>query len=318
MKKILISLLIPSLAMAQYNYPVTKKIDQTDNYHGTTVADPYRWLEDDRSAETSEWVKQQNAVTTKYFEQIPYRADIMKRLEKIYNYAKYSSPSRKGEWFYFYKNDGLQNQSVLYRQKGLNGRPELVIDPNKLSTDGTTRLVQFVLSKDGKYGAMALSKGGSDWQDILIMDMATKHNLSDKLEWVKVSGISWQGKGFYYSRYPKPEGSALAAKNENHQVFFHKLGTSQETDDLVFEDKENPQRFNGVYTTEDEKFAFLSISDRGKGKDGNALYYRALGQKEFKPIVSEITDFYGTRRHSVISVTIGLHDDFTSEFVFRR
>jgi hypothetical protein len=138
---------------------------------------------------------------------------------------------------------------------------------------------------------MALSKGGSDWQDILIMDMATKKNLSDKLEWVKVSGISWQGKGFYYSRYPKPEGSALAAKNENHQVFFHKVGTSQEVDELVFEDKVNPQRFNGVYATEDEKFAFLSISDRGKGKDGNALYYRALGQKEFKPIVSEITDF---------------------------
>jgi prolyl oligopeptidase len=166
-----------------------------------------------------------------------------------------------------------------------------VIDPNKLSTDGTTRLVQFVLSKDGKYGAMALSKGGSDWQDILIMDMTTKQNLSDKLEWVKVSGISWQGKGFYYSRYPKPEGSALAAKNENHQVFFHKVGTSQETDELVFEDKANPQRFNGVYATEDEKFAFLSISDRGKGKDGNALHYRALGQKEFKPIISEITDF---------------------------
>jgi len=291
MKKILISLLFPSLAMAQYNYPVTKKIDHIDNYHGTTVADPYRWLEDDRSAETSEWVKQQNAVTTKYFEKIPYRADVMKRLEKIFNYAKYSSPSRKGEWFYFYKNDGLQNQSVLYRQKGLNGKPELVIDPNKLSTDGTTRLVQFVLSKDGKYGAMALSKGGSDWQDILIMDVATKKNLNDKLEWVKVSGISWQGKGFYYSRYPKPEGSALAAKNENHQVFFHKVGTSQEADELVFEDKANPQRFNGVYATEDEKFAFLSISDRGKGKDGNALYYRALGQKEFKPIISEITDF---------------------------
>ena len=147
----------------------------------------------------------------------------------------------------------------------------MVIDPNKLSTDVTTRFVQFVLSKDGKYGAMALSKGGSDWQDIVIMEMATKQNLKDKLEWVKVSGISWQGNGFYYSRYPKPEGSALAAKNENHQVFFHKVGTSQAEDELVFEDKANPQRFNGVYTSEDQKFAFLSISDRGKGKDGNAL-----------------------------------------------
>ena len=277
--------------MAQYNYPTTKKIDHTDNYHGTVVADPYRWLEDDRSAETAAWVKQENAVTNAFFKKIPYRAALQNRLEKIYNYAKYSSPSRKGEWFYFYKNDGLQNQSVLYRQKGLNGTPETVIDPNKLSTDGTTRLVQFVLSKDGKYGAMALSKGGSDWQDIVIMDLATKQNLSDKLEWVKVSGIAWQGNGFYYSRYPKPEGSALAAKNENHQVFFHKINTNQDTDELVFEDKANPQRFNGVYTSEDEKFAFLSISDRGKGKDGNALYFRALGEKEFRPIMSEITDF---------------------------
>ncbi len=291
MKKALIFLLISYYSMAQYNYPATKKIEHTDNYHGTTVADPYRWLEDDRSAETAEWVKQQNVVTFSYLEKIPYRADLQKRLEKIFNYAKYSSPSRKGEWFYFYKNDGLQNQSVLYRQKGLDGTPELVIDPNKLSTDGTTRLVQFVLSKDGKYAGMALSKGGSDWQDIVIMDMATKQNLPEKLEWVKVSGISWQGNGFYYSRYPKPEGSALAAKNENHQVFFHKINTTQDADELVFEDKVNPQRFNGVYTTEDEQFSFLNISDRGKGKDGNALYFRALGQKEFKPIVAEITNF---------------------------
>ncbi|MFD2522034.1 prolyl oligopeptidase family serine peptidase [Emticicia soli] len=280
--------------MAQLNYPTTRTVDQKDNYHGTSVADPYRWLEDDRSAETGEWVKQQNQVTFSYLEKIPYRETIKKRLEKIYNYAKYSAPSRKGEWYYFYKNDGLQNQAVLYRQKGLNGTPEVVIDPNTLSKDATTRLAQFALSKDGKYAAYALSKGGSDWQDIFVMDMSTKKNLSDKVEWVKVSGIAWQGDGFYYSRYPKPAGSELAAKNENHQVFFHKIGTSQAADLLVFEDKANPQRFHTVNTTEDEKFALLYVSDRGKGKDGNALFYKEAGAKAFKPVVAEVSDFsYG-------------------------
>jgi len=286
--------IFPCLVMAQLNYPTTRTVEQKDNYHGTSVTDPYRWLEDDRSAETGEWVKQQNQVTFSYLEKIPYRETIKKRLEKIYNYAKYSAPSRKGEWYYFHKNDGLQNQSVLYRQKGLNGTPEVVIDPNALSKDATTRLAQFALSKDGKYAAYALSKGGSDWQEIFVMDMATKKNLSDKVEWVKVSGIAWQGDGFYYSRYPKPAGSELAAKNENHQVFFHKIGTSQDADLLVFEDKANPQRFHTVNTTEDEHFALLYVSDRGKGKDGNALFYKEAGGKAFKPVVAEVSDFsYG-------------------------
>ena len=284
-------IIFPCFVMAQLNYPLTRTVDQKDNYHGTSVEDPYRWLEDDRSTETAEWVKQQNQLTFSYLDKIPYREGIKKRLEKIYNYAKYSAPSRKGEWYYFYKNDGLQNQSVLYRQKGLNGTPEVVLDPNKLSKDATTRLAQFTLSKDGKYAAYALSKGGSDWQDIFIMDVDTKQNLADKVEWVKVSGIAWQGNGFYYSRYPKPDGSALAAKNENHQVFYHKIGTAQDSDELVFEDKANPQRFHTVSTTEDELFAVLYVSDRGKGKDGNALFYKELGSKSFKPVVTEVTDF---------------------------
>jgi len=282
---------LPIMSLAQnFDYPQTRKVEHTDTYHGTTVADPYRWLEDDRSAETAEWVKQQNALTFSYLDKIPYRQAFKNRLEKIYNYPKYGSPFRRGEWYYFYKNDGLQNQSVLYRQKGLDGKPEMVIDPNKLSTDGTTRMVQFNLSKDGRYAAYALSKGGSDWQDILIMDMNTLQTLSDKCEWVKVSGIAWQGDGFYYSRYPKPEGSALAAKNENHQVFYHKIGTSQSADELVYEDKANPQRFNTLSTSKDQQYAFLYLSDRGKGKDGNALFYRLAGQKEFKPIIADITD----------------------------
>ncbi len=286
-------MLTASLAQAQLKYPQTRQVDQTDDYHGTKITDPYRWLEDDRSAETGAWVKAQNEVTFGYLEQIPYRRQLQERLEKVYNYPKYSAPSRKGEWFYFYKNDGLQNQSVLYRQKGLNGAPEVVIDPNKLSADGTTRLTVFSLSKDGRHSIVGFSKSGSDWQEYQVMDMATKAYLSDKIEWVKVSGAAWQGDGFYYSRYPKPEGSALAAKNENHQVYFHKMNTPQSADRLVFEDKANPQRFNVAYTSEDERFVFLSVSDRGKGLDGNALFMldAKAGQKDFTPVVAEITNF---------------------------
>lgn len=274
-------------------YPTTRQAVQTDTYHGTTVSDPYRWLENDRSAETSEWVKAQNKVTFGYLEQIPYRKQLQDRLEKIYNYPKYSAPSRKGDWFYFSKNDGLQNQSVLYRQKGLNGKPEVVLDPNTLSADGTTRLSAFSLSKDGTYAVVGTSKGGSDWNEFQVMDLRTKQYLPDKLEWVKISGAAWQGNGFYYSRYPKPDGSALAAKNENHQVFYHALNTPQSADKLIYEDPKNPQRFHTVETSEDERFVVLSVSDRGKGKDGNALFYLDAkeGQKAFAPVVAEITDF---------------------------
>lgn len=290
-------MLSSSIALGQSAHPLTypqaRKTDQVDTYHGTQVADPYRWLEDDRSAETAEWVKAENKVTFDYLAQIPYRKQFQDRLEKIYNYPKYSAPSRKGEWFYFSKNDGLQNQAVLYRQKGLESKPELVIDPNKLSADGTTRLGAFSLSKDGKYAVVGLSKGGSDWQEYQIMELATKTYLPDKIEWVKVSGAAWQGDGFYYSRYPKPEGSALAAKNENHQVFFHKLNTPQSADRLVYEDPKSPQRFHIVSTTDDERFALLTVSDRGQGKDGNSLFFMDAksGQKAFVPVVAEITNF---------------------------
>ncbi|MDJ1471322.1 prolyl oligopeptidase family serine peptidase [Xanthocytophaga flava] len=271
-------------------YPKTQKIEHTDTYHGTTVADPYRWLENDTAKAVKDWVTAENKVTFSYLDKIPYRKDFQKAIEKVYNYPKYSAPFRKGEWFYFYKNDGLQNQSVLYRQQGLTGVPEMVIDPNKLSPDGTTRLSAFSLSKDGNYAGIGLSKGGSDWQEYYVMDTKTKQNLSDKLEWVKVSGMAWQGNGFYYSRYPKPEGSELAAKNENHQVWFHQVGTAQSADKLVFEDKNNLQRFHTVQTTEDEKFVILTISDRSKGLDGNAVYYMDDFKGRFEPMIQEITN----------------------------
>jgi len=285
---VIVGLVLSASAHAQIRYPETRKSDHQDTYHGLSVADPYRWLEDDRSEETGQWVKRQNEVTNAYLATIPYRGQLVERLEQVYNYPRYSAPFESGGWYYFYKNDGLQNQSVLYRQKEINGQAEVVLDPNGLSADGTTGLKQFSLSKDGKFAAYALSKGGSDWMDIFLMDMNTKKTLTDKLEWVKVSGIAWQGNGFYYSRYPKPEGSALAAVNENHQVWYHKIGTSQAEDQLVFEDKAHPQRFNTVYTLEDENYAFLVISDRGKGLDGNAIYYKKKGEKEFTPVVAEI------------------------------
>ncbi|HEV2883731.1 MAG TPA: prolyl oligopeptidase family serine peptidase [Pyrinomonadaceae bacterium] len=275
-------------------YPESKKVDVVDTYFGTTVADPYRWLEADANTpEVAAWVEAQNKVTFAYLERIPYRQKIKERLTSLYNYPRYSSPSRRGDYFFYTKNDGLQNQAVWYRQKGLDGTPEVLLDPNKLSKDGTTKLGQFSLSKSGKYLGYGVSQGGSDWTDVFVMDVDSKGLKSETLNWVKVSGISWQGDGFYYSRYPAPEkGHEMTTKNENHQVFYHKVGTPQSSDVLVYEDKANPQRFHTVGTSDDERFAFLTISERGKGKKGNAVLYRDLSQpnSQFKPVVAEIGD----------------------------
>jgi prolyl oligopeptidase len=275
------------------NYPVAKKVDHVDDYFGVKVPDPYRWLEDENSAETAAWVQEENRVTSGYLEKIPFRTQVKERLEKLYNYPKYSAPSRRGEYYFFSKNDGLQNQSVLYIQKGLTGKPEVFIDPNTLSKDGTVRLGAFAVSKDAKYAGYGLSSGGSDWQEYHVMEVATKNVLADDLKWIKASGLSWQGQGFYYSRYEAPEkGKELTSKNENQKVYYHKVGTPQAEDELIYENPKNPQRFNAAFTTEDERFLILTISERGKGKDGNALFYRDLskGEKTFTPIVAEISN----------------------------
>jgi prolyl oligopeptidase len=302
MKKFIIgaALLAPFTLLAQtslLSYPETRKVDTATNYHGVKVADPYRWLEDDKSEETKAWVTEQNKVTFGYLDKIPFRKQWQQRLEELANYPKYSSPSRNNEYYYFSKNDGLQNQSVYYRQKGLDGTPQLVLDPNEFSIDGTTSLATFSLSKDGRHAVIGKSSGGSDWRTFYVMDMSTLKYLPDSLAWVKVSGASWQGDGFYYSRYPKPEpGKELSTKNENHQVFYHKVGTSQEADRFVYEDRDNGQRFHNVFTSDDERFVFLSISDRGKGKNGNALYYfdDNTRDKTFKPLIAEVGEYsYG-------------------------
>ncbi len=261
-------------------YPATKKVDQVDDYFGTKVADPYRWLEDDNAPDVKAWVQAENAVTFGYLDKIPFRPKIKARLTEIYNYPRYSSPFRAGEYYFFYKNDGLQNQSVCYIQKGLDGTPEVFFDPNALSPDGTVRLGIVSLSKDDRYVAVSRGEAGSDWSELRVMEVATKKELPDRVRWVKFSGAAWQGDGFYYSGYDKPApGQELKAKNEFQKVFFHKLGDPQEKDALVWEDKAHPLRYVGAETTEDEKTLFLVVSE---GTSGNELYVKDLTKKGAK------------------------------------
>ena len=290
-------------------YPHTKKVDHVDTYFGVKVADPYRWLEDENSPATKEWVEAENKVTFGYLEKIPFREQVKRRLERLYDYPKYSAPFKKGEYFYFSKNEGLQNQSVLCRQKGLDGSPEIVLDPNSFSADGTTRLSGFSLSKDGKLAAYGISRAGSDWREVYVMDMSSLGTLTDTLLWIKASGTAWRGKRFYYSRYPAPEkGKELTTKNVFHTVYYHRVGTPQSQDELVYEDKAHPERFHNVSTTEDERFAILSISERGTGKKGNALFFLDLSKndKTFRPIIAEIGDD-----------NYGVIDDIGDKFLIR-
>jgi prolyl oligopeptidase len=274
-------------------YPATKRVDQVDTYFGMKVADPYRWLEDENSTETKKWVEEQNKVTFGYLDKIPYRRRVKSRLEHLVNYPRYGAPFRNGEYFFFTKNEGLQNQSVLYLQKGLEGTPEVLIDPNKFSEDGTSQLADYAISKDGKYLAYGISTGGSDWREVHVMEVATRKVLDDVVRWVKVSGLAWQGNGFYYSRYDAPkEGNELTSQNDDHKVFYHRVGTIQSDDELVYSDKSNPQRFHTVATTEDERFAILYIEDRGKGKKGNAVFAHDAqkSDKTWHPVIPEITN----------------------------
>ena len=274
-------------------YPQTRKSDHVDTYHGVNVADPYRWLEDDNSEETAAWVRAQNEVTFGYLEAIPYRQALRERLDRLNNYEKFSAPSRKGPYFFYRRNAGLQDQSVLYVQRGLDAPAEVLLDPNTWGEEGTVRLTTFAPSKDAKYAVYGMSRGGSDWQEYKVMELATKETLADSLEWVKISSVAWHGDGFYYSRYPAPDkGQELDSINENHEVYYHRVGTPQAKDELVYQDAANPQRFHVLSTTEDERFAVLSVSDRGQGKDGNAIFVRDLstGDREFRPLVPDIGD----------------------------
>ena len=287
-----ILVLMASLTLAQsLQYPVARKTEQVDSYHGVKVSDPYRWLEDDRSEETARWVKAENEVTFSYLDKIPYRAQVMKRLEQLYNYPKYVQPFRRSSFYFFSKNDGLQNQNVFYVQTGLEGTPELLLDPNKFSADGTSRLHALTVSKDGQYCAYAVSTGGADWEEAHVMEVGTRKTLGDDLKGLKFSTLAWSGKGFFYSRFDAPKAEhELSSKDEFQKIYYHRLGTAQSEDELIYEDKAKPEQFYQVETTEDERYAALSVG--AKGARGNALYFRDLSKpgKSFTAIVPEISD----------------------------
>ncbi len=275
----------------EVNYPENTKSDHVDTYWGETVADPYRWMEDDYAEETKAWVMAQNEVTFGYLEQIPFREAIRQRLEEVWNYEKLSAPSTYGDFQYYYKNDGLQNQSVLYRKAGPDGKEELFLDPNKLSDDGTSSLGGASFTKNGELFAYAVSVAGSDWRDIYVMDSKSKDLLEDKIEDAKFTGIAWKGtEGFFYSTYDKPGGSKLSALTNNHKLYYHQLGTDQSEDILIFGDDKNPRRYVGASVTEDGKYLVISAAN---STTGNELYIQDL-TKTFSPIIPMVSDMEST------------------------
>ncbi|QOD59898.1 S9 family peptidase [Polaribacter haliotis] len=293
MKKILIPILFASAIVVscktetkttdiKLTYPKTTKNPVIDTIFGTEVVDNYRWLEDDRSKETEAWVKAENEVTFDYLSKIPYREELKERLSELWNYEKVGTPFIEGDYTYFYKNDGLQNQYVVYRKKG-DSEPEVFLDPNTFSEDATTSLGSLSFSKDGKTAAYAISEGGSDWRKIIIMDAASKEIKEDTLVDVKFSGISWfKNEGFYYSSYDKPEGSELSAKTDQHKLYYHKLGTSQKNDPVIFgEIPSEKHRYVGGYVTEDNNYLVISAS---VSTSGNKLFLKDLMKPNSKLI----------------------------------
>lgn len=296
MKKTFAAIAVTSLMMscqnkeqndiATLNYPETKKVDTVDVYFGNEVADPYRWLEDDMSDETAAWVTAQNEVTFDFLNKIPYREQIKNRLEEIWNYERISAPFKEGDFTYFFKNDGLQNQSVLYR-KDKDGNEEIFLDPNTFSADGSTSLGGMDFSKDGTKVAYAISEGGSDWRKVIIMDALSKTILEDTLIDIKFSGIAWKGnEGFYYSSYDKPKGSELSAKTDQHKLYYHKLGTSQKEDQIIF-GQEQKRRYVGGYVSEDGRYLFISAANT---TSGNELYMQDLQSPNSKIVAIDVNE----------------------------
>jgi len=296
-------LIDPLCGMAQHTspnintmiYPKTNKIDVSDTYFGTIIKDPYRWLEDDRSAETKSWVEAENLVTQNYLTRIPFRPAIKSRLETLWNYEKYTAPFKEGDYTYFYKNDGLQNQYVLYRQKN-KGKPEVFLDPNTFSKDATTSLAGIEFSKDGSMAAYQISEGGSDWRKVIILKTNDHKTVGDTLKDVKFSGLAWKGnEGFYYSSYDKPAtGSQLSGLTQFHKLYFHNTGSSQKEDRLVFGGDQTPRRYIGAGITEDERFLVITAAE---STTGNELYFQDLS-KPGSPIVNVVSNFKGD--HSII------------------
>ena len=272
--------------LMKIQYPTTKKGNVVDEYFGEKVADPYRWLEDDRSPETEAWVKAQNKVTFNYLSKIPLRDKFKKELEKVWNYEKISAPRKHGDYMYFYKNNGLQNQYILYRQKG-NQEPEIFLNPNTFSKDATTSLGAVSFTKDGKLLAYSISEGGSDWRKIIVIDALSKKQIGDTIKDVKFSGISWfKNEGFYYASYDKPKGSELSAKTDQHKLYYHKLGTKQAEDNVIFGEKQK-RRYVGGSVTDDNKFLIISAA---KSTSGNELYLKDLSNPKSE-LITVIDNF---------------------------
>ena len=285
--------------MKQIKYPDTKKGNVIDDYFGIKINDPYQWLENDTAADVNAWVDQQNKLTQDYLAQIPFRDKIKTRLTEIWNYPKYSSPFKEGDYYYFFKNDGLQNQSVLYRQKGTNAEPEIFIDPNKLSADGTASLASLTFSKDHKFCAVGIAQSGSDWNEIFVMDVSTKQKTSDVIKWVKFSGATWYKNGFYYSRYDEPtKGKEYSNANEFMKIYYHELGKSQQDDRLIYEDKAHPLRYFNAGVTEDERYLIVNVSE---GTSGSEILVRDLTQ----PNAEFITVFKGFENNYSIIDNVG-------------
>ncbi|MEG0850119.1 MAG: prolyl oligopeptidase family serine peptidase [Flavobacterium sp.] len=275
-----------SFAQNKIQYPETKKGETVDVYFDTKVSDPYRWLEDDKSAETGAWVKAQNEVTYAYLNKIPFRDELKKRMEKLWNYEKIGAPYKEGKFTYYSKNNGLQNQSVVYR-KDQNGKEEVFLDPNTFSKDGTTSLGGLDFSKDGSKTAYSISEGGSDWRKVIIIDAVSKKVLEDTLVDVKFSGVSWLGnEGFYYSSYDKPKGSELSAKTDQHKLYFHKLGTSQKEDKVIF-GADQKRRYVGGSVTEDNRYLVITAAN---STYGNELYIKDLKTPN-SPIITIVDNF---------------------------
>jgi len=280
MKRVIIPILMLSAMMSYSINPPAKKGDVKDTYFGTVVEDPYRWLEDDNSAETAEWVKSENKQTFDYLEKLPYREQIKTRLTALWDYPKYGTPFKEAGKFFFFKNNGLQNQSVMYTTADLAAEPKVLLDPNTLTTDGTAALTSAEVSNDGKYLIYQVAKSGSDWNEIFVKNIETGETLPDHILWVKFSGVSWYNDGFFYSAYDKPEaGSELSKANEFQKVYFHKLGTDQSADQLIVSDPKNAKHMFGAGTTEDKRFLLVSKSI---GTHGNALDFKDLSKKNSK------------------------------------
>jgi prolyl oligopeptidase len=305
----LLSLAASVAAGQPFKYPDTRKTDRTDDYFGTNIPDPYRWLEDDRSEETAAWVKEENAVTEKYLSGIPFRSQLKQRLTELWNFPKMSAPFKGGKNYFVYTNDGLQNQFILNILSDPDAKPKPFLDPNTLSVDGTVNIGGTEVSNDGKYMAYSISSAGSDWNRILVRSTESGKDLADTVDWVKFSGIAWKANGFYYSRYDRPApGEELKGKNEYHKIYYHVLGTPQSADPLVYEDKGHPLRNFSASVTSDERFLIITGSE---GTSGNNLMVKDLRKygSRFITLVSDFSNDYSVIDNDSTSLLVLTNKD---------